>query len=258
MTQLINKQALINSLKEKHTLPFDHFIINNFFPEETATSLVKEFPIYNDEKWYVYNNELEHKKTNNKWNDFPATTYKVFSYLNSKDFIEIIEKSLNIKLFSDPGLHGGGWHIHGQGGNLNPHLDYSTHPKMGLQRKLNLIVYLSPELKAEHGGHLGLYSNESSTFPGKLIKEIEPRFNTAILFDTTQNSWHGMSQKLQLPDNIYRRSIAIYYLQEFNGEHDTRSRAFFAPRADQIGDLKVLETIRLRSDAEKYYQAYRK
>jgi len=32
--------------------------------------------------------------------------------------------------------------MHAAGGNLNPHLDYSIHPKMGLQRKLNVIIYL--------------------------------------------------------------------------------------------------------------------
>ena len=32
--------------------------------------------------------------------------------------------------------------MHGTGGNLNVHKDYSVHPKLGLRRKLNLI-YIS-------------------------------------------------------------------------------------------------------------------
>ena len=55
-------------------------------------------------------------------------------------------RKIGIKLFIDPGLHGGGWHIHSNKGNLNPHLDYSIHPKMDIQRRLNLIVYLEIKL----------------------------------------------------------------------------------------------------------------
>jgi hypothetical protein len=55
----------------------------------------------------------------------------------------MLSKKLDLFLYPDPGLHGGGWHMHGAGGNLNPHLDYSIHPKSGLMRKLNIIIYLS-------------------------------------------------------------------------------------------------------------------
>ena len=94
-----------------------------------------EFPKYNSKDWFTYDNPVEHKKALNDWNKFPPLTYSVFSYLNSEKFIELIRRYTNLKLYPDHGLHGGGWHIHGKGGNLNPHLDYSIHPKCGLQRK---------------------------------------------------------------------------------------------------------------------------
>ena len=52
-----------------------------------------------------------------------------------------------------------------------------------------------------HGGHLGLWVGDNKK-PQKLIKEISPDFNTAIIFDTTQNSWHGLSRPLELPKDI--------------------------------------------------------
>ena len=93
--------------------------------------------------WHEYGNAIEVKKVCNNWNEFPKKTYGVFSYLNSIQFVDFLSNNLfeKCKLQSDSGLNGGGWHIHSRGGKLNTHLDYSLHPKLGLQRKLNIIVY---------------------------------------------------------------------------------------------------------------------
>jgi len=93
--------------------------------------------------------------------------------------------------------------------------------------------------------------------PGELVKEVEPRFNRAIVFNTTQNSWHGMSRKLTAPEGIYRKSLAIYYMREPVDGADPRGRALFAPREEQKGDRTVLETIRLRSDVATSCSVYR-
>ena len=60
-----------------------------------------------------------------------------------------------------PGLHGGGWHLHARGGKLNVHLDYSVHPKLHLERRLNLIVYLAQGWDPAWGGALGLWTHDA-------------------------------------------------------------------------------------------------
>ena len=248
---LITKNINIKNLQkalEKFTgnKPFDHCIVDNFFTEECANSLSEEFIDYNSEKWFTYDNPIENKKASNDWNVFPELTYKILTALCSEIFINLISESLKKELYADYGLHGGGWHIHGSGGNLNPHLDYSIHPKLNLERKLNIIIYLSKELKPYiHGGHLGLWGNEKGKL-GKLEKEIEPLFNRAVIFDTTQNSWHGMSKILVQPEGIYRKSIAVYYLTKPNPKASNRARALFAPREEQVGDNEIEKIIKLR------------
>jgi hypothetical protein len=165
---------------------------------------------------------------------------------------------VGVPLYPDPGLHGGGWHIHGSGGNLNPHFDYSIHPKVGLQRKLNIIIYLSSDLQDSHGGYLGLWSHDlEANQPKELVKSIQPKFNRAVIFDTTQNSWHGLSKPLIQPNGIYRKSLAVYYLTDPPPNVDKRERALFAPRDEQKGNKYVEELIQRRADTLNFSSAYR-
>jgi Rps23 Pro-64 3,4-dihydroxylase Tpa1-like proline 4-hydroxylase len=256
---MINEDNLKNGLAQfRNSEPFDHCIIDDFFEADAARALSDEFPSYESSDWFVYDNQIEHKKALNNWEKFPKATYQAFTLLQSQILTDALSAALGEKIYVDHGLNGGGWHIHGTGGNLNPHLDYSIHPKMDLERVLNIIVYLSPELRPEHGGHLGLWAhNEKKKAPGKLVKEVEPRFNRAILFNTTQNSWHGMSRKLSVPEGVYRKSLAIYYMRTPAAGADRRGRALFAPREEQQGDESVLETIRLRSNVSTSSNVYR-
>ncbi|HEX4141056.1 MAG TPA: 2OG-Fe(II) oxygenase [Candidatus Methylacidiphilales bacterium] len=238
--------------------PFRHCVIDDFVSEEAARQLESEVLPYDSPKWYVYKNQIEDKKALNDWNIFPAETYKYFQCLNSPEFVAVLSKLTVTRLYADPGVHGGGWHAHGPGGNLNPHLDYSIHPKLGLQRKLNIILYISSELKPEHGGHLGLWEHDSATNrPGMLKREIEPRFGRAVLFDTTQNSWHGMSRPLTQPEGIYRKSLAAYFLCDPPQGADPRGRALFAPREEQKGDAAIEELIKARSGVTSSEKVYR-
>jgi hypothetical protein len=256
---LINEKNLISALKSfKKNTPFDHCIVDNFLNLEILDFIVKEFPDYNDNIWYVYDNPLEHKKALNNWNNFPPNTYKLFEYLVSSQFTSLLSRELDFNLYPDPGLHGGGWHIHGNSGNLNPHLDYSIHPKSELMRKLNIIIYISPDLKSEYGGHLGFWSQiDGNPHSLSLAKEIEPMFNRAVIFDTTQNSWHGMSRKLLVPNGVTRKSLAVYYLTAPEFDCDPRSKALYAPRADQIGDKNIEDLISKRADQKSFSDFYR-
>jgi Rps23 Pro-64 3,4-dihydroxylase Tpa1-like proline 4-hydroxylase len=228
--------------------PFYHYVIDNFLDDKKAKIISKEFPNYNSDIWYCYDNPLENKKTCNSWYQFEAETYKTLSYLNSSKFIQKLEKVTGIsKLYPDIGLHGGGLHIHGRGGKLNVHLDYSIHPKLKLQRKLNLIIYLTEDWNCEWGGSLEFWShNEEKNRPYKKVVSVDNVFNRAVLFDTTQNSWHGFPKPLTCPENTYRRSLAVYYLTDPPEDVDTRSRALYAPTKEQEENPEILKFIEER------------
>lgn len=257
---MINKKALNSSIKNFHgNHPFDHCVIDNFLKEDVLEHIIEEFPHYDAEEWLAYNNPLEDKKTSNVWHLMPKYTYSLFQYLNSHDFTEYLSDLVGEKLYADYGLHGGGLHCHSDGGNLNPHMDYSIHPKINLQRFLNIIIYVSPGMKEEFGGHLGLWEHDDKNIqPGKLATEVFPKCNRAILFNTTQNSWHGMSRGLSLPKEIFRSSLAIYYLREPDKNAAKRGKALFAPRKEQKGNKEIEEIIKLRSDTKTADSVYKK
>jgi hypothetical protein len=240
-------------------LPFPYCVIDNFFDQGIAQALEKEFPLYDDPLWHQYENAIEVKKTLNVWNQFPPLTYHVFHYLNSPEFVALIGRLFKIDpLFPDPGLHGGGWHIHKAGGKLNTHLDYSIHPKVPLQRKLNLLIYLNSDWQVNWGGHLGFWSHdEKNNQPKELMKEIEPVFNRAVFFDTTMNSWHGLPEPIQCPENQYRKALAVYYLTSVSTDAAQHQKALFTPYKEQNKDPAVLELIKKRSAVETASNVYK-
>jgi Rps23 Pro-64 3,4-dihydroxylase Tpa1-like proline 4-hydroxylase len=256
----VNQNALnAASAHFKGQSPFDHCVIDGFFLPEIAAKLEQEFPDFDSKTWHEYSNAIEIKKTCNNWNVFPPLTYQVVTYLNSSAFSDKLAALLGFpELTGDPGLNGGGWHIHKRGGKLNTHLDYNIHPKLGRQRKLNIIVYLNSSWQPEWGGQLGLWAQSAEgRKPGKLEKSVDPVFNRAVLFDTTQNSWHGLPTPLSCPEGQARKSLAIYYLAPAPADADTRGKALFAPTPEQEGDQDILDLIKRRAEVASASEVYR-
>ena len=211
--------------------PFDHWSLENFLDIEDARQVSKEFIDYDNptEEIIHYQGWIAEKKACNRWDRFPPLTYSTFTNLLSVDFISRLSEITGIKpLYPDIGLHGGGWHMHSKSGKLAVHLDYSIHPKLNLQRKLNLIVYLEEDYDPAWGGSLQFWSHdEKKKKPLKKIKEIDPIFNNAILFDTTQHSWHGFPEPIHPPEGKMRKSFAVYYMTDITSTAEERYRAHY-------------------------------
>jgi hypothetical protein len=238
--------------------PFNHVVIDNFFTPEVADKISEEFPDFNDPKNNNHNSPLEVKKSLNIWDRFPPVTYRAFSLFGKQRFIDNMSLLVDLNdLEFDFGLNGGGWHMHGSGGNNNIHLDYNLHPKLGMQRKLNIIVYMTKDWNPQWGGGLELWSHdEANNQPKELIKVVENRFNRAIIFDTTQNSWHGLPKAINCPEGIVRKSIAAYFVCAAPCQTEERGRALFAPREEQKNDAEIQELIKKRASVSQSSSVY--
>lgn len=194
--------------------PFPNIIINNFLNEEYAEIIYKLFP-ENYEEWYKYNNPLEVKYANDKINDLPLEIKKLFYYLSTTKIINKIREITDINnLNYDSFLHGAGIHAHPRNGRLNLHLDYEKHPILDAQRRINIILYMSKDWKDEWNGQTELWNNDLS----QCIVKSSVKFNTALIFQTNEISYHGLPKKILCPQNIYRKSIAYYYISSLENK----------------------------------------
>lgn len=239
--------------------PFSHIVFDNFLRPEVAEQIANEFPDWNDQVWYRYDNAIEKKKTMNFWDRFQPTTYQLFAELMSEPVVKVFRELSGIPdLVGDVGLSGGGLHAHKSGDKLNMHLDYSVHPKLKMERRLNIIIYITPGWQPEWGGGLELWShNPETNRPLECVTRVENRFNRAVLFDTTQNSWHGLPTPIGCPEGVYRRSLAAYYVTQPRSGCDPRGKALFAPMAEQENDESVLELIKKRSQENTAGSVYK-
>jgi Rps23 Pro-64 3,4-dihydroxylase Tpa1-like proline 4-hydroxylase len=244
----------------RNNSPFNHIVIDNFLDTDTALKIAAEFPKFDDDFWYSYENPLEIKKASNDWNHFGPYTYGYFKHILTDHFADrlstLLSEDHSIQLTPDVGLHGGGFHTHKSGGRLNPHLDYSIHPKLLLQRKVNIILYINPEWKAEYGGTLGLWSDKNGQ-PDQLIHEVDCIFNRALIFDTTQDSWHGICREINSENGLTRNSLATYYLTNPDENADPRMKVKYAPREDQKGDEEIQKLITKRQSMVDFQTVYR-
>jgi Rps23 Pro-64 3,4-dihydroxylase Tpa1-like proline 4-hydroxylase len=238
--------------------PYEHIIIDNFFNEEYLNTLINEFPSINDKeyKWYLYNNPIEKKYALNNFEKL-LNYNDLFKQLQTPEFVNIISQITSIKnLENDPHLHGAGVHYHPNGGKLDMHLDYSVHPITGKERRVNLIIYLNKEWKEEYNGDLQLWDINFE----KPVRKYYPEYNRAVLFRTSDISYHGLPTPIKCPDNIGRKSLAIYYVSEPRDNVTKRYKAEYRPLPNQIVNeqLKQLYDIRksriiTKDDLEEIY-----
>lgn len=223
-----------------HGVPFPHTVIDNFWDPDVADSIYSDMS--DIEFNGSYDNPFEIKKTCNIWDRFPDTIYKAFIFLSTPEFVSMLRTRLALPdLIADPGLHGGGVHYHPPGGKLNPHVDYSHHPKQGYQRRLNLLMYFNPGWRTGDGGELGLWTPEQIKNYSDPEIMIEPVFNRAVFFESSEHSYHGLAR----PSNTERRSLAMYYLMPDHSEV-INPKAVFVPTAEQRDDPEVHRLAELR------------
>lgn len=210
-TESLNKTYISNE-------PFPHIIVDDLFENEILDKILEEFPKELGNKGEIYNNKAEKKVTLNKTENLSDSTNNFINFLNSNIFIRFLQKltSINETLIPDPLLIGGGLHELKNGGFLNIHSDFNRHPKTMLDRRLNVLIYLNKDWKEEYGGELQLWDKNME----KCYKKINPLFNRMVVFSTTDFSYHGNPTLVKNPNNISRKSIAMYYYSNGRPENE--------------------------------------
>lgn len=217
--------------------PFPHIALDDFLDKSAATQAQEAFPRVQDEGWihYVHVNEKKHGL--NKMDRLPPYLREVIQKLNSDRFVKWLEKLTGIQgLHADDMLEGGGLHQSQRGGFLNIHADFTVHPhKRNWKRRVNVLVYLNKDWQKEWGGDLELWERDMSACGQK----IEPFFNRCVIFNTDEDSYHGLPDPIMCPEGETRKSIALYYFTVEKTAPNLRTTNYRARPTDGMKGIAI-------------------
>lgn len=236
--------------------PFRHLVIDDFLHRDFAQALLEQFPTFERGNARAEDGSLGNKSTVERIRELGPSYADLDDLIQSREFLDLVGRMTGIdELLYDPWYFGGGTHENRHGQDLDAHVDFNRHPVERWHRRLNLIVYLNHRWQDDWGGSLELHSDPRSD--QDQITTITPLFNRAVIFETTEWSWHAFPP-IQLPENersLSRKSIALYFYSrerpddELADTHSTiyvdrplpdRIRAGYALQQSDVDELKIL------------------
>jgi hypothetical protein len=202
--------------------------MDEFLPPEVLDQVLAEFPTPEGEEWFAFDSPLERKLASNDDSTMGEATRHLLAEFNAAPFIDFLQHLTGIDgLVPDPHFVGGGLHQIEPGGHLKVHADFNQHPDTGLQRRLNVLIYLNRDWKDEYGGALELWNEDMSKCEARVV----PHFNRCVVFTTTSTSFHGNPEPVNCPPGGTRKSMALYYYsggrspEEMGEAHNTLFQA---------------------------------
>lgn len=242
---MINYQSLNQQFENAQSVwnradPFPHCQFENFLNDGIAEKIADGFPETLERTGKDLKGAKNHKDVKLKTGTTNTSIMTeeqrcFFTEIMKPEFISYLENLTGISpLYPDENLSGGGLHEIYTGGYLNVHADFNFHPKNYKLRALNLIVYLNPEWKDEWNGQLELWPERLDSEPVK----ISPLINRAALFRTNETSWHGHPRPLETPEDVSRRSLAVYYYTDWPEGLEQRAKTLYVLTPDQKEDLR--------------------
>jgi hypothetical protein len=192
--------------------PFPHMVFDQVLPPDVFDRAATEFPGVRDEFWKAYLHVNETKYSNTVPESWGPTLKAVAKELCSERFVAFLQDLTGIEdLMADWSMDGGGLHQTLRGGHLNIHADFSTHhTHENWARRVNILLYLNKEWHDEWGGKLELWDPEMTACQDR----VTPAGNRMLVFTTSLDSFHGHPDGLTCPDDVARRSLALYYFTE--------------------------------------------
>lgn len=243
--------------------PYPHFIQNNILNNDFASNIQNEILNISEDKWDRYDNPFEKKFTLRDKNELPINTSVLFKYLICGEFIDSLSNIVGTKLYNDPNKNWWGIHKYKNNDYLDIHSDAGIHPLNNMKKHVTLGIYLSKNWNEENGGHLEIWQGDNilNKKPelNKCITKILPSFNKLIIFNNTNNAWHGNPEPVKCNNNSIRIFLTLSYLSnEYNFPYDNKfKKAFFIKRPNDEEDLEKDKMRLIRVDENKYKEVYK-
>jgi hypothetical protein len=216
--------------------PVPWLCIDSFLEANFAEQVHRSFPSFDEamKAGRLFSAVNEKGKVQiTDFSKFPEPIAILNRELNGSAFLKTIEYVTDTRdLLADEQLVGGGIHETGPRGHLDVHLDFDYIPERQLYRRFNILIYFNRGWQNDWGGEFELWNSDVTA----LEHSFAPKFNRCLLFETNDQSWHGVNA-VNCPPGQSRKSFAAYYYTKaappwFTGEH--RSTLFRARPAEVL------------------------
>lgn len=246
----------------QNTKPFPHVSVDDFLEDDFALKIQNEILSIEDNAWDRYNNPFEQKYTLRDKYNFPINCKKLFDILTSDAFVNKLSSIVGTQLINDPDRNWWGIHKYSNGDYLDIHSDAGNHPKTGQKKHVTLGIYLSKNWGKENAGQLEIWDGESVVNnDAKIhtkITSFVPLFNKLVLFNNTNNAWHGNPDPVKCSKDSTRIFVTLSYLSEMHRipYDNTRQKAFFIKRPQDPEDEEKNKIRLMRADEHKFNEIY--
>ena len=116
------------------------------------------------------------------------------------------------------------------------HSDARISPETGLRKELTVLIYSQPSFdKTKDEGSLEIWDDDMQN----CVHKIPPKFNSAVIFQNTDKSYHGVPKV-----NFERRCITFSILK--NKPTSNRSKALFVSRPNDPKEVSIIGLERSR------------
>ncbi len=251
-----NKISLLNKNEFVKNTPFPHIFLKNFLPKKEAEKIYKSFPKFNNQKaWDIDKskkiNFTKKKRVQYDESKFPIIIRNFFREISSRHFLLFLESLTGINgLVPDPYFIGGGIHLYNGSGNLKSHTDFRWNAKLKMERVLNVLFYFNKNYNYKNGGLFELFDKKNK----KKIKSYKPLFNSCLIFNTCEHSFHGVSpitntrkKRLSLQAYYYRVTLDPLKINNPNA-------AIYKPksRPSKISDFSLKKSSYYSQNSKNY------
>ena len=189
----MRKGDKIPKIKSK---PFPHVVVKDFLDEPTLDLVIDALAgleyDFKESDLFSYWASVELTDINH-----PAINI-LRDDIGDKSWRDNVSKSFGVKKLSNIDMAA---YVYGLGDFLLPHDDQVE------GRIIAYSLHLTPEINKEMGGALNLFEADN-TGKSKLVDSIIPEYNSLIMFEVSDHSWHEVSEILI---DIQRLTVTGWY-----------------------------------------------
>lgn len=213
LSETTRRNAPLYAKQFREATLFPHISIDGFMTAEVAETLLAEFPKFENGNYLNEYGLAGKKSVQPNLRSISDKYAKLWKYIGSEEFLGYISEVTGIPdLLMDPSMFGGGTHENLKGQKLNTHIDFNYSRDKRWHRRVNVLYYVNKEWDCEWGGCI-IFEKNPLCFDDKCNpkKEYKVEFNRAVIFATSEKSWHGFKE-INTPENYKgsRKLISIY------------------------------------------------